>query len=328
MPTPTPENPLIWSSETLATRLLTALGAAHPEEYSRALSELTGFSLDPADPATFICEDQRIDQRFRTVSGQEVIVEVKVDHQATAEQLGRYAALAEGACRVMVVPDAAAPDVREATTKQRDWAVVTWSDLLGRLMDVNPLVARLERDVRVMASDPGAKAVTRRALHVLLPVKHERLEVEAGTTGRNWPCLNIAAKDGWVFGQVERAGAAVPPQFQAKVGFTISPEEQEPGPAAACMGEALRQAWQAAVALESAGRFSISRHGGASKMQKLYGTDFPYQARGYVGDYVGIYSTPLSDPEDALAQVVALGERMLVIADEKWGRREAAASEG
>ena len=34
MPTPTPENPLIWSSETLATRLLTALGAAHPEEYS------------------------------------------------------------------------------------------------------------------------------------------------------------------------------------------------------------------------------------------------------------------------------------------------------
>ena len=97
MPTPTPENPLIWSSETLATRLLTALGAAHPEEYSRALSELTGFSLDPADPATFICEDQRIDQRFRTVSGQEVIVEVKVDHQATAEQLGRYAALAEGA---------------------------------------------------------------------------------------------------------------------------------------------------------------------------------------------------------------------------------------
>lgn len=228
----------------------------------------------------------------------------------------------------MVVPDAAAPDVREATTKQRDWAVVTWSDLLGRLMDVNPLVARLERDVRVMASDPGAKAVTRRALHVLLPVKHERLKVEAGTTGRNWPCLNITATDGWVFGQVERTGAAVPPQFQAKVGFTISPEEQEPGPAAACMGEALRQAWQAAVALESEGRFSISRHGGASKMQKLYGTDFPYQARGYVGDYAGIYSTPLSDPEDAIAQVVALGERMLVIADEMWGRKEAAASEG
>lgn len=246
-------------------------------------------------------------------------MEVKVDHQATAEQLGRYAALAEGACRVMVVPDAAAPDVREATTKQSDWAVVTWWDLLGRLMDVNPLVARLERDVRVMASDPGAKAVTRRPLHVLLPAKHARLEVEAGTTGRNWPYLNIAAKDGWVFGQVDRAGAAVPPQFQAKVGFTISPEEQEPGPAAACMGEALPQAWQAAVALESEGRFSISRHGGASKMQKLYGTDFPYRARGYVGDYVGIYSTPLSDPQDALAQVVALGERMLVIASTRCG---------
>ncbi|MCA1387110.1 hypothetical protein I6F34_40810, partial [Bradyrhizobium sp. BRP05] len=142
---------------------------------------------------------------------------------------------------------------------------------------------------------------------MLLPAKHERLEVEAGTTGRNWPYLNIAVKDGWVFGQVDRACAAVHPQFQAKVGFTISPEEQEPGPAAACMGEALPQAWQAAVALESEGRFSIYRHGGASKMQKLYGTDFPYQARGYVGDYVGIYSTPLSDPEDALAQVMALG---------------------
>ncbi len=158
MSAPTPENPPIWSSETLATRLLTALGAAHPEEYSRSLSELTGFSLHPADPATFICEDQRIDQRFRTVSGQEVIVEVKVDHQATAEQLGRYAALAGGgACRVMVVPDAASPDVREATTKQIDLAVVTWWDLLGRLMDVNPLVARLERDVRVMASDRGPR---------------------------------------------------------------------------------------------------------------------------------------------------------------------------
>ena len=43
---------------------------------------------------------------------------------------------------------------------------------------------------------------------------------------------------------------------------------------------------------------------------------------------MGIYSTPLSDPEDALAQVMALGEQMLVIAGEMWGRREAAASEG
>ena len=77
-------------------------------------------------------------------------MEVKVDHQATAEQLGRYADLAEGACRVMVVPDAAAPDVPEATTKRSDWAVVTWWDLLGRLMDVNPLVARLVKPHEVV----------------------------------------------------------------------------------------------------------------------------------------------------------------------------------
>ncbi len=321
-------NPQIWTSETVAVRALAALGIAHPAEFSAALEACGVTGLGPAVPDSFVCEEKRIDLKFETESGKTCFIEAKTVSEIGADQIDRYQALFPDAIPVLLAPNLNAPDVRRVLEARSSVTGVSWSDLLSRLIPVNPIAKLLDADVGAIATQPGSHIAARIVLDEAVQncSVPDGVVVEVRGTATNRPSIDVDVPTAWTFAQVEppRGGDSLD-HYTVTVGFEVTKGEYDDPELMKKFHSALEEGWSVVEELEKHGDFEISRRLGhvTEEIRKLGHSETPYKARGYRDSYHGYKLKPMKSAQKATEVAAKLVHALTPISHDYWGVVEA-----